>query len=100
MWLALQQDEPDDYVLGTGRLHTVEEFVHSAFDHLGLDWRSHVVVDPQFYRNEDTVLVADISKARHRLGWRPEVSFSDLVRRMVDNDLALLRRDLPETKAA
>lgn len=90
MWLALQQDEPDDYVLGSGRLHTVEEFVQTACAHAGVDWRRYVVVDPQFFRPEDTVLVADPLKARRRLDWQSEVGFTELVRRMVEHDLAML----------
>src|SRR5262249_5556753 len=100
LWLALQQDEPDDYVIGTGQLHTVEELVQIAFDHVGLDWRRHVVVDPQFYRPEEAVLVANPAKAHQRLGWRPEVSFTELVQRMVDHDLAVLARETTQPKAA
>ena len=89
MWLMLQQDEPDDYVVGTGKTHSVEEFVQIAFDHVGLDWRKHVVIDPQFYRPAEVdLLLADPSKARRLLGWEPEVSFEQLVNMMVDADLA------------
>src|SRR5205085_12633455 len=76
MWLMLQQPEADDYVIGTGETHSVEEFVAVAFEHLGLDWRDHVVVDPQYYRPvEPNPLVADASKARQRLGWAPRIPF-------------------------
>src|SRR5262249_20730629 len=93
MWLMLQQDEPDDYVIGTGETHTVEEFVRLAFDHVGLDWCKHVVVDPQFYRPAEVdLLLGDPTKARRQLGWRPEVSFPRLVTMMVDADLAVLER--------
>jgi GDPmannose 4,6-dehydratase len=103
MWLMLQQEQPDDYVIGTGETHSVEEFVQIAFDHVGLDWRDHVVVDPQFYRPAEVdLLLGDPGKARRRLGWQPEVSFADLVKMMVDADLALLgaRQAAPLRRAA
>jgi GDPmannose 4,6-dehydratase len=88
MWLMLQQDAPDDYVVGTGENHSVEEFVDIAFAHVGLDWREFVVVDETLYRPAEVdTLLADPSKARRVLGWRPEVSFAELVGRMVDADL-------------
>jgi GDPmannose 4,6-dehydratase len=91
MWLMLQQSEPEDYVVGSGQTHSVEEFVQIAFEHVGLDWHSHVVVDPQFYRPAEVdLLLADPSKAKRNLGWEPEVSFEQLVQMMVDADLALL----------
>jgi GDPmannose 4,6-dehydratase len=93
MWLMLQQPEPDDYVVGSGKTHSVEEFVQIAFDHVGLDWRKHVVIDPQFYRPAEVdLLLSDPSKARRLLGWQPEVSFEELVTMMVDADLAALDR--------
>jgi GDPmannose 4,6-dehydratase len=89
MWLMLQQEKPDDYVVGSGMTHSVEEFVQIAFDHVGLDWRKHVVVDPEFYRPAEVdLLLADPSRAHQVLGWRPEVSFEQLVTMMVDGDLA------------
>jgi GDPmannose 4,6-dehydratase len=89
MWLMLQQDEPDDYVVGTGQAHSVEEFVRVAFDQVGLPWRAHVVVDPKFYRPAEVdLLLANPAKARDRLGWEPGVSFDQLVARMVEADLA------------
>jgi GDPmannose 4,6-dehydratase len=92
MWLMLQQPTPEDYVVGSGETHSVEDFVQIAFDHVGLDWRDYVVVDPQFYRPAEVdLLLADPTKARRKLGWQPEVSFEQLVQRMVDADLALLR---------
>ena len=92
MWMMLQQDEPDDYVVGTGQTHSVEEFVQIAFDHVGLDWQDYVVVDPQFYRPAEVdLLLADPAKMRDQLGWVPEVSFEQLVKLMVDADLALLQ---------
>jgi GDPmannose 4,6-dehydratase len=94
MWLMLQQDEPDDYVIGSGETHSVAELVEIAFGCLGLDWREHVIVDPQLYRPAEVdVLQADASKARRQLGWEPEVNFEELVRMMVEADLALLRGD-------
>jgi GDPmannose 4,6-dehydratase len=91
MWLMLQQPHPDDYVVSTGETHTVEEFVSLAFGHVGLDWRQHVVVDPQFYRPAEVdLLLGDPTKARRQLGWRPAVSFERLVTMMVDADLATL----------
>mgnify|MGYP001586169909 CR=1 FL=1 len=91
MWLMMQQPSPRDYVIGTGISHSVEEFVELAFDHAGLDWRRHVEVDPRYYRPaEIDELRADPTKARQQLGWRATVQFEDLVRLMVDADLALL----------
>jgi GDPmannose 4,6-dehydratase len=95
MWLMLQQDEPDDYVVATGETHAVREFVAMAFHHVGIeDWRKYVVTDPRFFRPAEVdLLVGDSSKAESKLGWKPKVSFNELVGRMVDNDLAI------ETKA-
>lgn len=91
MWLMLQQDQPDDYVIGTGQTHSVEEFVQIAFDHVGLDWRRHVIEDRRFYRPAEVdLLLANPAKAQQRLGWQPEVSFEQLVRLMVDEDLKTL----------
>ncbi len=93
MWLMLQQDEPDDFVVGSGVAHSVEEFVQVAFGHAGLDWKAHVAVDPAFFRPAEVdLLLADPAKAHRVLGWRPEVSFEDLVRMMVDADLDALRQ--------
>jgi len=103
MWLMLQQDEADDYVVGTGETHSVEEFVQIAFDHVGLDWHRHVVVDPQFYRPAEVdLLLADPTKAHEVLGWHREVSFEQLVCMMVDSDVAALSRTLrgPHRKVA
>jgi GDPmannose 4,6-dehydratase len=91
MWLMLQQDQPDDYVIGSGETHTVQEFIEIAFSRAGLDWRDHVVIDPKFLRPAEVdLLLADSTKARTRLGWRPEVNFQNLVSMMVDADLAAL----------
>ncbi|MGB9804035.1 GDP-mannose 4,6-dehydratase, partial [Desulfofundulus sp.] len=89
MWLMLQQDEPDDYVIATGETHSVRELVEIAFSHAGLDWQKYVVVDPRLYRPAEVdLLQGDYSKARSKLGWEPRVSFPELVRMMVDADLA------------
>jgi GDPmannose 4,6-dehydratase len=99
MWLMLQQPEPDDFVIGTGEMHTVAELAEIAFAHVGLDWRDHVVVDAALYRPAEVdLLQADPSKARRRLGWEPAVSFEELVRRMVDADLALVREEQRRAK--
>jgi GDPmannose 4,6-dehydratase len=93
MWLMLQQPEPGDYVVATGERHSVREFTELAFAHAGLDWRQHVREDPALRRPADVEeLVGDASKARRVLGWRPTVSFDELVRLMVDADLAARRR--------
>jgi GDPmannose 4,6-dehydratase len=94
MWLMLQQDEPDDYVVGTGRTHSVQKLCELAFDYLGLDWRDHVVVDPKLLRPADVdFLVADATKARTKLGWEPTVTFEQLIQMMIDADLELLKRE-------
>ncbi len=91
MWRVLQQDEPEDYVICTGETHSVREFCQLAFDHVGLNWEDHVVVDETFMRPAEVdLLVGDASKAKNDLGWEPKTSFPDLVRLMVDADLALL----------
>jgi GDPmannose 4,6-dehydratase len=91
MWLMLQQDAPDDYVVASGESHSVQEFCEVAFARAGLAWRDHVVVDPQFVRPAEVdVLLGDAGKARARLGWKPRVAFRELVEMMVDADLARL----------
>jgi GDPmannose 4,6-dehydratase len=93
MWLMLQQDQPDDYVVATGETHSVREFCQEAFGYVGLDWEKHVIVDPNFYRPAEVdMLVGDPSKARRVLGWQPSVNFRQLVRLMVDADLAALQQ--------
>ncbi|WP_322801808.1 GDP-mannose 4,6-dehydratase [Thermoflexus sp.] len=94
MWLMLQQDEPEDYVIATGETHSVREFVELAFDYLGLDWKKYVVVDPALYRPADVdLLVGDATKARTKLGWAPSVTFEQLVKIMVDADLELVKQE-------
>ncbi len=96
MWLMLQQDEPYDYVVGTGETHSVRELCRVAFEHLGLDWEQHVVVDPEYYRPAEVdLLVSDPSRARTALGWEPQVSFRELIQMMVDADLEQLRQAHP-----
>ena len=91
MWLMLQQDRPDDYVLATGETHSVRELCEAAFGYLGLNWEEHVVVDPKYYRPAEVdLLIGDASKAGRVLGWEPQVSFEQLVRMMVDADLKAL----------
>jgi GDPmannose 4,6-dehydratase len=84
MWLMLQQDDPGDYVVATGELHSVHELVELAFAHAGLDWREHVRVDESLKRGQDYQLVGDASKAREHLGWKPSVTFEELVALLVD----------------
>jgi GDPmannose 4,6-dehydratase len=91
MWLMLQQDRPADYVVATGETHTVQELVEAAFGCVGLDWRKHVVQDPAFMRPAEVdLLIGDPGKARRELGWKPTVTFQQLVKRMVEADLARL----------
>ncbi len=93
MWLMLQQDHPDDYVVATGETHSVREFCQAAFACVGLDWEQYVKVDPKFYRPAEVdLLVGDAGKAHRVLGWQPSVTFNDLVRIMVEADLARLRQ--------
>ena len=88
MWLMLQQDQPDDYVIATGETHTVRDLVETAFNCVGLDWQKHVVLDPAFIRPAEVdILIGDPSKARKKLGWKPKVSFKQLVELIVEADL-------------
>jgi GDPmannose 4,6-dehydratase len=94
MWLMLQQDQPDDYVVGTGQTHSVRELCQVAFGHLGLNYEEYVKVDPQFIRPADVdLLVSDPAKARVALGWEPQVSFEDLVVMMVEADLKQMQAE-------
>jgi GDPmannose 4,6-dehydratase len=93
MWLMLQRDEADDYVIATGETHSVREFLDEAFGRLDLDWKQFVEIDPRYFRpTEVDLLVGDASKARRKLGWEPKITFKELVRTMVDADLADLKR--------
>jgi GDPmannose 4,6-dehydratase len=90
MWLMLQQDEPDDYVIATGETYSVREFLNVAFEHLNLDWRDFVEIDAKYYRPAEVdLLVGDSSKAKAKLGWEPKIKFVDLVKEMVDHELAV-----------
>jgi GDPmannose 4,6-dehydratase len=88
VWLMLQQDQPDDYVIATGETHSVRDFLDEAFEHIKIDWKKHVEIDSRYYRpTEVDELLGDASKARKKLGWQPKVKFKELVRLMVDADL-------------
>jgi GDPmannose 4,6-dehydratase len=94
MWLMLQQDAPDDYVVATGEAYSVREFLDEAFGYAGLDWERHVEIDPRYFRpTEVDYLLGDSSKAQKALGWKPKVSFQELVRMMVDHDTELARQE-------
>ena len=100
MWLMLQQDEPDDFVIATGAAHSVRELVRIAFEHAGLDPEEHVRLDPRFLRPAEVEhLVGDASKARDKLGWEPRTSFKEMVRLMVDADLEMLAAGVPQKQA-
>jgi len=99
MWLMLQQEEPDDYVIATGETHSVRELIELAFAEVGLDWRKHVEIDPRFYRpTEVDLLLGDASKARQRLGWQPRIRFAELVRMMIQSDWHLARDEAAARK--
>src|SRR3989441_11320124 len=94
MWLMLQQGEPDDYVVATGETHSVREFVDETFGHLDLDWKEFIETDPRYYRPAEVdLLLGDAGKARKVLGWEPKGGFKELVRLMVDHDLALAQHE-------
>ena len=111
MWLMLQQEQADDYVIATGETHSVRAFLEEAFGQVGLDWQKHVEIDPRYFRPAEVdLLIGDASKAKRVLGWEPRVGFRELVKMMVDADLAAVRREVygtaaekqaePESKAA
>jgi len=100
MWLMLQQEQPDDFVIATGETHSVREFLDEVGGHLDLDWREYVEIDPRYFRPAEVdVLQGDYSKAKRQLGWEPRTTFSELARLMADADLALARREADEVKA-
>jgi GDPmannose 4,6-dehydratase len=94
MWLMLQQDHPDNYVIGTGETHSVREFCEIAFSHVDLDYKKFVVQDEKFYRPAEVdLLISDPSKARLALKWKPSISFKELVTMMVDSDLTRVKKE-------
>jgi GDPmannose 4,6-dehydratase len=94
MWLILQQDSPDDYVIATGETHSVREFAEKVFTKLGLDYQKHVMIDPRYFRpTEVDVLLGDATKARKALRWRPKVSFDQLIDMMVAADLETAEKE-------
>jgi GDPmannose 4,6-dehydratase len=100
MWLMLQQDEPDDYVIATGEAHSVRRLVEIAFEHAGLDPDKHIRIDPRFLRPAEVEhLIGDPAKAREQLGWEPRTSFEQMTRMMVDADLELLSSGVPQQQA-
>ncbi|HKZ78917.1 MAG TPA: GDP-mannose 4,6-dehydratase [Pyrinomonadaceae bacterium] len=99
MWLILQAEEAEDYVIATGESHSVRDFLEEAFGYLDLDWQQYVEVDPRYYRPAEVdALYGDATKARTLLGWQPEVTFKQLVRLMVDHDLELARQELAQNE--
>ncbi len=92
MWLMLQQEKPDDYVIATNETHSIREFLDVAFDHAGLEWNKYVEIDPRYYRPAEVeLLIGDYSKAKRQLGWVPKTNFVELVKLMVDADIKLLK---------
>jgi GDPmannose 4,6-dehydratase len=92
MWLMLQQEKPDDYVVATGETHSIREFLDLAFGHANIDWKKHVEIDPRYYRPAEVdILMGDYSKAKKKLGWEPKTKFPELVKLMVEADMKLLK---------
>jgi GDPmannose 4,6-dehydratase len=88
MWMMLQKDNPEDYVIGTGEKHSVEEFLTIAFNHVGLNFKDYLKIDKRFFRPAEVdTLLADISNSKKKLGWMPKISFEELVKEMVESDL-------------
>lgn len=99
MWMMLQQEQPDDFVVATGETHTVRELLDIAFGHLGLDWKRYVKIDPRYYRpTEVDLLIGDATKAKQKLGWEPKVSFQELIKMMADADLEAERVKVEGTR--
>jgi GDPmannose 4,6-dehydratase len=95
MWLMLQQEKPEDYVISTGETHSVKEFLEEAFTYAGLDWKEYVEIDPKYFRpTEVDVLIGDSSKAKQKLGWDPKVKFKALVKMMIDHDMEELKKEM------
>ncbi len=100
MWLMLQQDKPDDYVIATGETHSVEEFLTEAFSHVDLDWHDYVELDPKYLRPAEVdLLIGDASKAKRELEWTPKITFKELVQLMVDADLSMVTNNDPQAWA-
>jgi len=94
MWLMLQQDEPEDYVIATGETHSIRELLEEAFSYAGLDWRQHLEIDQRYYRPAEVdLLIGDSSKAKRKLGWEAKIKFRDLVRLMIDADMEAARKE-------
>lgn len=92
MWLMMQQDKPDDYIIATNETHSIREFLDVAFGYVGMDWKQYVEIDPRYYRPAEVeLLIGDYGKARRQLGWEPKIRFADLVKLMVDADVKLLK---------
>ena len=92
MWLMLQQDKPEDYVIGTGEIHSVKDILDIAFGEVGLDWKNYVVVSDEFFRKEsDISMVADITKIKNELGWQPKTKFDNLIKMMIKEDIKLVK---------
>jgi GDPmannose 4,6-dehydratase len=95
MWMMLQQDQPDDYVIATGETHSIREFLELAFQHAGLDWEKYVEIDPRYYRPAEVdLLIGDATKAKKQLGWKPKTRFAELVRIMTDADINMLAHEM------
>jgi GDPmannose 4,6-dehydratase len=95
MWMMLQQDTPDDYVIATGETHSIREFLDLSFNHAGLEWQKYVEIDPKYYRPAEVdVLIGDPAKAKKQLGWAPKTTFAELARIMTDADIALLAHEM------
>jgi GDPmannose 4,6-dehydratase len=92
MWMMLQKDQPDDFFIGTCQIHTVRDLLDQAFNYVNLDWHEYVKIDPILFRKEESILRADISKARLTLGWKPHICFQELINIMVEKDLKLVTR--------
>ncbi len=94
MWLMLQQEKPDDYVIATGQTHSIREFLDLAFERVGLDWNKYVEIDQRYFRPADVdLLQGDASKARNVLSWKPKVDFEELVAMMIDADWELAKQE-------
>jgi len=94
MWLMLQQEQPDDYVIATGETHSIRDLLDEAFGYVGLDWKEHVDIDPRYYRPAEVdLLIGDASKAKRKLGWEPKTRFKELVQLMMDADTAIAEKE-------